>query len=227
MRRTCLLAWLLLCADGGAPLVVCGRRTPTGVLERGVGGVGGVGSAGDALDDALDGMDEYEYEDEPELLPGTLEPALPLRSLAEGRPATSPPATSRLALTFFRRELSIAAETPTLVASSTPNLIVLAPLGSGGTPVSAPAPPALPSAVSVGTASVAPMLARREHAPLRLRRSAIRASATARSSSVTFTIWISRSGSSYSCTVGAAALDDDDGAGCDCDWRMTPILTRT
>lgn len=35
VRRTGAWAALLLCADGGAPLVVCGRRAvPTGVLER-------------------------------------------------------------------------------------------------------------------------------------------------------------------------------------------------
>ena len=41
VRRTCAWAALLLCADGGAPLVVCGRRAvPVGVLERGVRGTG-------------------------------------------------------------------------------------------------------------------------------------------------------------------------------------------
>ena len=109
-------------------------------------------------------------------------------------------AASRLALTPFRRELSMAAETPPLSASSCSNLIVLAPLGSGGAPEEGPGSP-----VDVGL-SDALALARRE----RLRRSAIRASATARSSSVTFTICTSRSGSSYSYTVGAAPEDDAD-----------------
>lgn len=153
-------------------------------------------------DDPVDGRDGYA--DEPELL-GPAPPVLLLLlqfTSGEGDP-TAPAvaeAASRVALTFFSRELSIAAETPPLSESSRSNLIVLAPLGSGGTP--APAEdPGSPGAVCLSDALA---LGRRE----RLRRSATRASASARSSSVTFVICTSRSGSSYSYTVDAGPEDD-------------------
>src|SRR5258706_4464205 len=195
--------------------------------------IGGIEVEGDPVD-GRDG-----YADEPELpVPVLLLlPVLPLPFTTGGGPTTpaAAEAASRVPLTFFRCELSIAAETPPLSESSSSNLIVLAPLGSGGTPA-ALAAPGSPGNVCW---SDAPALARRERE--RLRRSATRASATARSSSVTFVICTSRSGSSYSYTVGAPPEDDGDADAEDereaggrwvwgCDWgctTTTPTLTRT
>ena len=159
---------------------------------------------------------------------GRDEPALPLLPFTPGGPGTLAvaEAASRLALTLFRRELSMAAETLPLSESSSSNLIVLVLLGSGGTPAD---PPGSPEDVCLSDALA---LGRRE----RLRRSATRASATARSSSVTFVMCTSRSGSSYSYTVGAAPEDeaDEDEVGGWWAWsgeggrtNTTPTLTRT
>lgn len=184
--------------------------------------IGGIEAEGEG--DPVDGRGEPEPP-----LPSLPSPLLVLLVFTTGGGPATPAvaeAASRLALTLFRRELSMAAETLPLGESSSSNLTVLPFLGSGGTSAE---PPESPEDVCLSDALA---LGRRE----RLRRSATRASASARSSSVTFVMCTSRSGSSYSYTVGAAPGDDADEEDVGGRWvcggdggrtTTTPTLTRT